>query len=236
LAGSERSAKVGSTGQTFLEGNNINKSLTTLGKCIRALVDITRGKKVLPPFRESVLTLYLRESLAGTFLTTMLANVSPVASNLEETLSTLRYAASVKNIKTVVKKNEDPSQQRIRELTEENATLKRELELSRQQANVARRLAQHIRERTPQHGSGAASSIDAAAFEEGSAGGVSSHHGFSLDDKTLTESRGGKGKGSKGRGGKGRGAKGKGGKGDMGRGLPSSITDGTEERVFSTAL
>jgi len=92
-----------------------------------------------------VLTLYLREQLAGNFLTTMMANVSPVASNLEETLSTLRYAASAKNIKTVVKKNEDPAQQRIRELTAEIEALKRELELSRHQVNVAQRLVRHIR-------------------------------------------------------------------------------------------
>jgi hypothetical protein len=145
LAGSERSAKVGSTGQALLEGNNINKSLATLGKCIRALVDVSRGKKVLPPFRESVLTLYLRESLAGNVLTTMLANVSPVRSNREETLSTLRFAASAKNIKTLVKKNEDPAQQRIRELTEENAALKRELEISKQNIIAVQRLSELVR-------------------------------------------------------------------------------------------
>jgi len=145
LAGSERSAKVGSTGQTLLEGNNINKSLATLGKCIRALVDVSRGKKLLPPFRESVLTLYLRESLAGNVVTTMLANVSPVRSNVDETLSTLRYAASAKNIKTLVRKNEDRAQQRIRELTAENEALKRELELSKQNIIAAKRLAQLVR-------------------------------------------------------------------------------------------
>jgi hypothetical protein len=100
LAGSERSSKVGTTGTSLHEGNNINNSLSTLGRCISVLVDISQGKKGLAPFRDSVLTLYLRDALAGNVLTTMLANVSPVSSNMEETLSTLRFAASAKRIKT----------------------------------------------------------------------------------------------------------------------------------------
>jgi hypothetical protein len=55
------------------------------------------------------------------------------------------YAASAKNIKTPVKKNEDPAQQRTRELTEENAALKRELELSKQNTITARRPSQLVR-------------------------------------------------------------------------------------------
>jgi hypothetical protein len=76
------------------------------------------------PFRESILTWYLRESLAGNSRTTMLATVSPVALNREETLSTLRYAASAKNIKTAASKNEDPMEAKVRELAEEIQALK----------------------------------------------------------------------------------------------------------------
>jgi len=96
LAGSERSDKLGSVGKQLQEGNNINKSLTVLGRCIKALDEAARaktsgkGKAVVVPFRESVLTAYLRESLAGNAKTTMLAAVSPAASNHDETLSTLR--------------------------------------------------------------------------------------------------------------------------------------------------
>ena len=116
LAGSERSDKVGTTGQGLKEGNNINKSLSVLGRCIKALVQISKlppekkqtieekkkakkdkgggggggGNKILVPFRESVLTWYLRESLSGNSRTTMLATSSPVALNFEETASTLR--------------------------------------------------------------------------------------------------------------------------------------------------
>jgi hypothetical protein len=119
LAGSERSDKLGSVGKALKEGNNINKSLTVLGRCIKALVEqanAPKGKKVQVPFRESVLTWYLRESLAGNAKTTMVACVSPAGSNEEETMSTLRYAASAKQIKTSAKKSEDPLKAKVREL------------------------------------------------------------------------------------------------------------------------
>jgi hypothetical protein len=58
----------------------------------------------------------------------MLAACSPVASNIEETLSTLRYADSAKSIKTAAVKNEDPAQAKIRELSNELEALKKRLE------------------------------------------------------------------------------------------------------------
>ena len=126
LAGSERSDKLGSVGKALQEGNNINKSLTVLGRCIKALVEKAKKpkKKINVPFRESVLTWYLRESLSGNARTTMLACCSPAASNEEETLSTLRYAASAKQIKTSAKKNEDPLKAKARELAQEVEKLK----------------------------------------------------------------------------------------------------------------
>jgi hypothetical protein len=52
------------------------------------------------PFRESILTWLLRESLCGNAKTSMLATVSPAHIYLGETLSTLRYAYSAKQIST----------------------------------------------------------------------------------------------------------------------------------------
>ncbi len=49
LAGSERASKTGATGATLKEGININKSLMTLGNCINALGDLSKGKKVHIP-------------------------------------------------------------------------------------------------------------------------------------------------------------------------------------------
>ena len=145
LAGSERSSKVGTSGTSLQEGNNINKSLSTLGRCITALVDIAQGKKALAPFRDSVLTLYLRDALAGNVLTTMLANVSPVSSNMEETVSTLRFTASAKRIKTKVTKNEDSQQKKIRELIEEIEALKKELAEQIRLAEGAKELVRHLK-------------------------------------------------------------------------------------------
>lgn len=70
LAGSERSDKLGSKGKALAEGNSINKSLTVLGRVITALVkkegmEKSKAKTVLVPYRESLLTSYLRESLGG---------------------------------------------------------------------------------------------------------------------------------------------------------------------------
>merc|ERR1719472_715822 len=96
----ERQKGTGATGQTLKEGANINKSLSALGNVINALVEsATVSKKVFIPYRNSKLTRVLQESLGGNSLCTMLATLSPAMCNLEETLSTLRYANRAKSIK-----------------------------------------------------------------------------------------------------------------------------------------
>ncbi|WWD07311.1 hypothetical protein V865_005409 [Kwoniella europaea PYCC6329] len=124
LAGSERQASTGATGTRLKEGANINKSLTTLGKVIAALAqasaDHGKGKKKkddFVPYRDSVLTWLLKESLGGNSKTAMIAAISP--ADYEETLSTLRYADAAKKIKTHAVVNEDPNAKLIRELKEE---------------------------------------------------------------------------------------------------------------------
>jgi len=131
LAGSERTGAIGNKGVVFEEGASINKSLTVLGRCIKALAKLKRSgtaNKSLPvPFRESVLTWYLRESLAGNAKTTMLANISPAVSNGTETYGTLRYAAEAKRIATSVHMNEDPIQRQLRQQAEEITKLRHQL-------------------------------------------------------------------------------------------------------------
>lgn len=131
LAGSERTGKIGNKGVVFDEGASINKSLTVLGRCIKALAKMKRrggsGKAVAVPFRESILTWYLRESLAGNAKTTMLANISPASSNGVETYGTLRYAAEAKRIETSVHMNEDPIQRQLRQQQEEITKLRQQL-------------------------------------------------------------------------------------------------------------
>lgn len=102
LAGSERVKSTGATGATLVEGANINKSLSSLGNVINALVEQAKGKKgVFIPYRNSKLTRVLQESLGGNSITCMLAALSPALCNYEETLSTLKYANRAKAIKVL---------------------------------------------------------------------------------------------------------------------------------------
>uniref|UniRef100_A0A673NPN5 Kinesin-like protein KIF13B n=1 Tax=Sinocyclocheilus rhinocerous TaxID=307959 RepID=A0A673NPN5_9TELE len=129
LAGSERAAKTGAAGERLKEGSNINKSLTTLGLVISALADQGAGKNKnkFVPYRDSVLTWLLKDSLGGNSRTAMVATVSPSADNYDETLSTLRYADRAKSIVNHAVVNEDPNARIIRELREEVEKLRDQL-------------------------------------------------------------------------------------------------------------
>ncbi|KAM8818763.1 kinesin-like protein KIF14 [Rhynchonycteris naso] len=124
LAGSERCGSTRTSGQQLREGVSINKSLLTLGKVISALAEHGSQRTVFIPYRESVLTWLLKESLGGNSKTVMIATVSPAASSVEETLSTLRYAHQARRIVNVARVNEDVSAQLIRELKAEIEKLK----------------------------------------------------------------------------------------------------------------
>ncbi|XP_009883227.1 PREDICTED: kinesin-like protein KIF14 [Charadrius vociferus] len=125
LAGSECCSTAQTTGERLKEGVSINKSLLTLGKVISALSKQARnGKKTFIPYRESVLTWLLKESLGGNSQTAMIATVSPAASSTEETLSTLRYAKQACSIFNIAKVNEDVNAKLIRELKAEIEKLK----------------------------------------------------------------------------------------------------------------
>ncbi|KAI9836963.1 MAG: kinesin-like protein Klp8 [Thelocarpon superellum] len=130
LAGSERATSTGATGARLKEGAEINRSLSTLGRVIAALADLSTGKKKnasMVPYRDSVLTWLLKDSLGGNSMTAMIAAISPADINFEETLSTLRYADSAKRIKNHAVVNEDPNARMIRELKDELAQLRAQL-------------------------------------------------------------------------------------------------------------
>jgi kinesin family protein 1 len=128
LAGSERAQSTGATGARLKEGAEINRSLSTLGRVIAALADQSTGKKKTQvPYRDSVLTWLLKDSLGGNSMTAMVAAISPADINFDETLSTLRYADSAKRIKNHAVVNEDPNARMIRELNEELAKLRSQL-------------------------------------------------------------------------------------------------------------
>ncbi|XP_075040273.1 kinesin-like protein KIF14 [Mixophyes fleayi] len=125
LAGSERCTSAKTSGERLKEGVSINKSLLTLGKVISALSDNSQARKrVFIPYRESILTWLLKESLGGNSKTAMIATISPAVSNIEETLGTLRYAKQARLIINIAKVNEDMNAKLIRELKSEIDKLK----------------------------------------------------------------------------------------------------------------
>eukprot|EP01029_Cantina_marsupialis_P003180 TRINITY_DN1300_c0_g1_i1.p1 TRINITY_DN1300_c0_g1~~TRINITY_DN1300_c0_g1_i1.p1 ORF type:complete len:1068 (+),score=455.69 TRINITY_DN1300_c0_g1_i1:308-3205(+) len=128
LAGSERQSGTGASGQTLKEGCAINKSLSALGNVISALAKNSGGKKKEKvPYRDSVLTKLLMNSLGGNAKTVMIAAISPADVNYPETLSTLRYADRAKQIKNKAIINEDPNEKLIRGLKDEIEKLKQQL-------------------------------------------------------------------------------------------------------------
>ncbi|KAM3605858.1 uncharacterized protein V6R79_006128 [Siganus canaliculatus] len=134
LAGSERADATRATGTRLKEGANINKSLVTLGSVISALADLNVGgqsakkRQIFIPYRDSVLTWLLKDSLGGNSVTTMIATISPADVSYSETLSTLRYASRAKNIVNCPTVNEDGSMKVIRELQAEVTRLQKLLD------------------------------------------------------------------------------------------------------------
>ncbi|KAF6041292.1 hypothetical protein EB796_000454 [Bugula neritina] len=134
LAGSERQSQTGAIGDRFKESTNINKSLTSLGNVLEALVKKQAGKKVHVNFRDSKLTMLLKNALGGNSKATMVATISPAQENYEQTLSTLRYADRTKRIKNQAHVNQAATDQLVKELLQEKERLLYELEMSRKQA------------------------------------------------------------------------------------------------------
>lgn len=152
LAGSERAKSTENTGQRLREGSNINKSLTTLGRVIAALADSKPGRtgkrkgKEIVPYRDSILTWLLKDSLGGNSKTAMIACISP--SDYEETLSTLRYADQAKHIRTRARVNQDhlSAAERDKQMAEMAETI-RNLQLSVSMAAVNKRESEMQSER-----------------------------------------------------------------------------------------
>jgi kinesin family protein 5 len=88
LAGSERVSKSFAEGESLQEAKKINQSLSTLGKVINS---ITKNAEHVP-YRDSKLTRLLKESLGGNNKTTLIVNCSMHLCQIDETLSTLRFA------------------------------------------------------------------------------------------------------------------------------------------------
>jgi len=85
---------------------------------------VTSSKQIHVPYRNSTLTKLLSDSLGGNSKTIMIAACGPAASNIEETTSTMRFAARVKAVKNKPKINEDPKDAKMREMGDEISKLR----------------------------------------------------------------------------------------------------------------
>ncbi|XP_053385145.1 uncharacterized protein LOC128550327 isoform X2 [Mercenaria mercenaria] len=157
LAGSERVAKTRVLGHQLTEAKSINLSLHHLETVIVALqeealaadkanrartsvgnrkynfvtrprsADGIRGPRHVP-YRNSLLTMLLRDSLGGNCMTAMIATISLEISNLGESISTCRFAGRVACIANSVSRNEELDEKSlIRKLRKRIAELEAEL-------------------------------------------------------------------------------------------------------------
>ena len=166
LAGSERVTKSGSSGRTLVEATHINQSLSALQHVVLALGKAgaarradddgaessekgpgakskTALKQVHVPYRNSVLTRYLQDSLGGNCRTRLVACLWPSKAHAGETRETLRFAGRMLRVRNRPVRNvlvgaggaagvggADPSLLRqLKELRSEVRMLRQELSL-----------------------------------------------------------------------------------------------------------
>ena len=133
LAGSERVGKSGANGSQLTEAININSSLHFLEMVIMALHEKQTKKSKKGggdtdrhvPYRNSMLTSVLRDSLGGNCKTVMVATVHPAVTHTDESISTCKFAQRVAMVKNEVSRNEEVDHAAlISRLKEENRALR----------------------------------------------------------------------------------------------------------------
>ena len=92
--------------QVTTEARYINRSLSYLEQVIIALHQKAKGTRIHVPYRNSMMTTILRDSLGGNCKTVMIANMSPDLENEEETLSTARFALRCAKLVNEMRVNE----------------------------------------------------------------------------------------------------------------------------------
>ncbi|KAE8654158.1 Kinesin KP1 [Hibiscus syriacus] len=118
LAGNERVDKSEAVGDRLKEAQHINRSLSALGDVISALAQ----KSAHIPYRNSKLTQVLQDSLGGQAKTLMCVHISPEVNAIGETISTLKFAERISNLKLALEKKEAEVEQikagNVRSMTE----------------------------------------------------------------------------------------------------------------------
>lgn len=140
LAGSESVRLHGANEARRQEGHYINKSLMALGKVVYALSEQGKQKasgKVggVPlhiPYRDSKLTRLLQPSLSGNAQMVLICCISPLATHIEESHNTFKFATRAKKV---------PQKATIQESVDEKTllqTYREEIEALKQQLREAR--------------------------------------------------------------------------------------------------
>ncbi len=161
LAGSEKVSKTGASGDRLVEAGSINKSLFALSNVIEKLSQAERtasAKKAkrlarFVPYRDSILTRLLKNTLGGNSVTALLVCCSPHAYNLGETWSSLAFGSRAKSITNRPVKNEKMTVADLKvAIARATATLARQKgEIRRRQREIClhRRLVQAVLSRVP---------------------------------------------------------------------------------------
>lgn len=111
LSGSERIKNTGVEGKLEKEARGINLSLHFLEHVIVCLNKRAQGENIHVPYRNSLMTLILRDSLGGNCKTKMIATASAEELDALESISTCKFAQRVALVKNYAIRNEsvDPA-------------------------------------------------------------------------------------------------------------------------------
>ena len=128
LAGSERLKTNNKKEAIFNEAKYINLSLSFLEQVIVSLGDRDKGKISHIPYRNSLMTTILKDSLGGNCKTILIANASSELKFLDETLSTMRFALRCAKVKNEISRNEHMDLNvLVNQLQTENTLLKKKI-------------------------------------------------------------------------------------------------------------
>jgi len=149
LAGSERVFKKNVGGAIIEEAKHINLSLSYLEQVIIALHEKSKGNRVHIPYRNSIMTTILRDSLGGNCRTVMVANIGSEMDNIDESVSTARFAQRCSMLVNEISVNQHVDLNLIvKKLEEENKALKREIEAVKTGASIRKDLTIDVLEKT----------------------------------------------------------------------------------------
>jgi hypothetical protein len=156
LAGSESVRLNG--GDRRDEGTYINKSLMTLGKVVSALSENNKSKISHIPYRDSKLTRLLQPSLSGNARMVLICCISPVASHLEESHNTFKFATRAKRIeqKAVINHAGDNEQTLLQTYRDEIDDLRRQLAEAKEEQ-------EKLKEKQQRGGNGGGSAISSSS-------------------------------------------------------------------------